>query len=64
MYFLSSTARGGGPLEFDFIGRLEDWEADWGRFVDLMGPEVRILLVNDWSIVRIYPRFLRLIGPS
>uniref|UniRef100_A0A7S0N7I3 Sulfotransferase n=1 Tax=Pyramimonas obovata TaxID=1411642 RepID=A0A7S0N7I3_9CHLO len=43
MYFLSSTTRGGSQLEFDFIGKLEDWETDWGNFVELMGPEAKRL---------------------
>ncbi|KAK3278901.1 hypothetical protein CYMTET_13194 [Cymbomonas tetramitiformis] len=39
MYFLSGTDRQGVPLNFDFIGRLENFEVDWMRVVDLMGEE-------------------------
>eukprot|EP00959_Pyramimonas_sp_CCMP1952_P196003 4098317-Pyramimonas_sp.AAC.1 len=28
------------------------------------GENIRALPASDWSVVRIYPRFLRLIGPS
>eukprot|EP00854_Cymbomonas_tetramitiformis_P004084 gene4084-5060_t len=36
---LLEFAKKGVPLNFDFIGRLENFEVDWMRVVDLMGEE-------------------------
>merc|ERR1712187_1099203 len=42
-YLLSSTMENGDPLEYDYLGRMEDWEGSWQHIAHKLGFDVRLI---------------------